>query len=109
MGRPHGRLTLAILGFLILVYAPLLVLAQTTNSRHRGGAVEGWVSSITGEILYLDGQEFPISSDVRVFVGSETGWELTLKTITDVGHIHRARIHLDRGQVHKIIVLEVQQ
>ena len=27
---------------------------------------------------------------LRVFIGSESGWEVTLNTITDVGQIHKA-------------------
>jgi hypothetical protein len=44
------------------------------------------------------------SSSVRKADG-----EVTLNTITDVGHINKARIHVDRGLVQRIVILEVQQ
>jgi hypothetical protein len=67
------------------------------------------VSSINWEVLYIDGQEYRLSENTRVFIGSENGWEITLNTITDVGHINKGRIHVSRGLVQKIVILEVQQ
>jgi hypothetical protein len=57
----------------------------------------------------MDGQEYRLSENARVFIGSESGWEVTLNTITDVGYINKARINVDKGLVQRIVVLEVQQ
>ncbi len=88
---------------------PLIVMGADKNRRSNDGSVEGWVSSINREILFIDGQEYRLSENARVFIGSESGWEITLNTITDVGQIHKARIHIDKGLVQRIVVLEVQQ
>jgi hypothetical protein len=80
-----------------------------TDKRSRDGSIEGTVLSINKETLFIDGKEYPLSGSVRVFIGSESGWNVTLNTITDVGHIDKARIYLERGLVDRIIVLEVQQ
>lgn len=93
----------------VLFLLPLNVLGAEKSSRSRDGSIDGWVSSINREALYIDGQEYKLSENARVFIGSENGWEITLNTITDVGHITHARVHVDRGLVQKIVILEVQQ
>jgi len=98
--------------FIILVVLflfPSIVLGADKENQPRDGSIEGWVSSINKEILYIDGKEYRLSENVKVFIGSENGWEITLNTITDVGYITHARIHVNRGMVQKIIILEVQQ
>jgi hypothetical protein len=94
---------------IFFIFLPLIVVGADKNRRSNDGSVEGWVSSINREVLYIDGQEYRLSENTRVFIGSESGWEVTLNTITDVGHINKARIHVDRGLVQRIVILEVQQ
>jgi hypothetical protein len=94
---------------LFIILFPLVVMGADKNRRSNDGNVEGWVSSINREVLYIDGQEYRLSESVRVFIGSESGWEVTLTTITDVGQIHKALIHIDKGLVQRIVILEVQQ
>jgi hypothetical protein len=93
----------------LFILLPLIVMGADKNHRSNDGNVEGWVSSINREVLYIDGQEYRLSENVRVFIGSESGWEVTLNTITDVGQIHKALIHIDKGLVQRIVILEVQQ
>jgi hypothetical protein len=104
-GQNRYLLTISVL-FILL---PLIVMGADKNRRSNDGNVEGWVSSINREVLYIDGQEYRLSENARVFIGSENGWEVTLNTITDVGQIHKARIHIDKGMVERIVILEVQQ
>jgi hypothetical protein len=94
---------------IFFILFPLIVMGADKNSRPNDGTIEGWVSSINREVLYIDGQEYRLSENTRVFIGSENGWEITLNTITDVGHINHARIHVNRGLVQKIVILEMQQ
>ena len=101
------RFLLTISVFFILL--PLIVMGADKNRRSNDGSVEGWVSSINREVLYIDGQEYRLSENVRVFIGTESGWEVTLTTITGVGYIDKARIQVDKGLVQRIVILEVQQ
>lgn len=101
------RYLLFVLIFFILL--PIIAMGADKNSRPNDGSIEGWVSSINREVLYIDGQEYRLSENTKVLIGSENGWEITLNTITDVGHINNARIHINRGLVQKIVILEVQQ
>lgn len=97
---------------LVLCFAaliPLVCYGQDKGRRPSDGSIEGWVSYINKDVLFIDGQEYRLSETTRVFLGEGDRWEVTLKTITDVGHIDKARIYLERGAVQKIIVLEVQQ
>ena len=94
---------------IFFILLPLIVMGADKNRRSNDGSVEGWVSSINREVLYIDGQEYRLSENARVFIGSESGWEVTLTTITDVGQIHKALIHIDKGLVQRIVILEVQQ
>ena len=94
---------------IFFILLPLIVMGADKNRRSNGGSVEGWVSSINREVLYIDGQEYRLSENARVFIGSESGWEVTLTTITGVGYIDKARIHVDKGLVQRIVILEVQQ
>lgn len=93
----------------ILVLIPLIVVGADKNSRSRDGGIEGWVSAINREVLWIDGQEYKLSESARVYIGSEKGFEITLGTITGVGYIDKARIYLEKGYVQRIVILEVQQ
>jgi hypothetical protein len=97
------------LASIIFIVCPLVIAGADNNRRSHDGSIEGWVSAINREVLYIDGQEYKLSENTRVFIGSENGWEITLNTITDVGQIRNARIHIDKGLVQKIVILEVQQ
>ena len=94
---------------IFFVLLPLIAMGADKNLRSNDGSIEGWVSSINREVLFIDGQEYKLSGDVRVFIGSESGWEITLNTITDVGYIDKARIYINKGKAQRIIILEVQQ
>jgi len=71
--------------------------------------IEGWVSHITQNVLYIDGGRYPLSRDVIVTLDSEEGRRITLRTITKVGYIDKARLYIENGDVIKIVILEVQQ
>lgn len=88
---------------------PLIAIGADKNNRTHGGGIEGWVSSINPETLYIDGQEYKLSDNIRIFIGSENGFEITLSTITGVGYIDKARIYVEKGHVQRIVILEVQQ
>lgn len=94
---------------IIFILMPFIGMSAEMGRRSSDGNIEGWVSSINREVLFVEGQEYKLSGNVRVFIGSESGWEVTLNTITDVGYIDKARIYIDKGQVQRIIILEVQQ
>jgi hypothetical protein len=94
---------------IFLIVLSFTSLSADNNRRSNDGNIEGWVSSINQEVLYIDGQEYKLSENTRVFINSENGWEITLKTITDVGYINKAKVHVDKGLVQKIVILEVQQ
>lgn len=104
--RQLRYLLLVAICFILL---PLIAMGADKNRRSADGSIEGWVSSINREVLYIDGQEYRLSENIRVFIGSENGWEITLNTITDVGYIDKARIYIDKRLVQRIVILEVQQ
>lgn len=101
------RYLLFVLVFVLLL--PMIAIGADKNRRSHDGNIEGWVSSINGEALFIDGQEYKLSENTRVFIGSENGFEITLGTITGVGYIDKARIYLEKGYVQRIVILEVQQ
>jgi hypothetical protein len=107
--RRHGQHRFLLTISVLFILFPLIVMGADKNRRSHDGSVEGWVSSINREVLYIDGQEYRLSENARVFIGSESGWEVTLTTITGVGYIDKARIHVDKGLVQRIVILEVQQ
>ena len=107
--RRHGQHRFLLTISVLFILLPLIVMGADKNRRSNDGSVEGWVSSINREVLYIDGHEYRLSENARVFIGSESGWEVTLNTITDVGHINKAMIHVDRGLVQRIVILEVEQ
>ena len=104
-----GQLRYLVFVSIFFILLPLVAIGADMNRRSNDGSIEGWVSSINREVLYMDGQEYKLSENARVFIGSESGWEVTLNTITDVGYINKARINVDKGLVQRIVVLEVQQ
>lgn len=107
--RRHGQHRFLLTISVLFILLPLIVMGADKNRRSHDGSVEGWVSSINREVLYIDGQEYRLSENVRVFIGTESGWEVTLTTITGVGYIDKARIQVDKGLVQRIVILEVQQ
>jgi hypothetical protein len=109
--KGHHKLQTRCLLFVSILFMmlPLIATGADKNNRTHGGSVEGWVSSINAEALYIDGQEYKLSDNMRIFIGSENGFEITLSTITGVGYIDKARIYIDKGHVQRIVILEVQQ
>jgi len=102
------RFTFLVTALLITIFVSMFIECEAV-SPVMNGAVEGWVSHITMNYLYIDGNHYPISRDVNVVLNTEEGREITLKTIVSVGHIQRARLHIERGSVVKIVILEVEQ
>jgi hypothetical protein len=109
--KRHHKLKKRCLLFVSIIFLilPFIAIGADKTNRSNSGSIEGWISSINAETLYIDGQEYKLSENIRVFIGSENGFEITLKTITDVGYIDKARIHIGKGLVEKIVILEVQQ
>lgn len=68
--------------------------------------VEGRVTEIRARLLIIDGQQYPVSMFVRVFMGSEKGQEIPMHVVVGIGKIDKARLLLLGGKVEKIIVLE---
>jgi hypothetical protein len=88
---------------LFLIFPLINTSAQVTPT------IEGWVSVITEDSLWIDGKEYPIAKNVRLTLDSERGQEMTLDDITGVGFINKARIHIEKGAVSHIVILEVHQ
>ncbi len=86
-----------------------VVFPAITANTQGTGTIEGWVSVITEDSLWIDGKEYPLYRNVRLTLDFEGGMEITLSTIISVGFINKARIHIDKGAVSHIVILEVHQ
>ena len=54
----------------------------------------------------IDGNQYPVSIFVKVYLNSERGVEMPMHAIANTGKIDKARIYLLGGKVEKIIVLK---
>ncbi len=94
---------------LLLVVIGLQLILSGMASNSGAQLIEGAVNDITQTKLYIKGNQYPISEDVDIYIGSEKGAPITLKTITGVGFIDNARVYIESGAVVKIVILEVSQ
>jgi len=68
--------------------------------------VEGNVSQVTARMLVIDGQQYPVSMYVRVFLANKKNEEIPMHTVVNVGKIDKARLFILGGKVQKIVVLK---
>ncbi len=84
--------------------------AQGAQGKKEGAylLVEGKVSQITGRMLVVDGQQYPISMFARVFMDTLRGREGSIQTLANIGKIDQAKLYILGGKVEKIVVIKNQ-
>ena len=105
-----GRLfCIAVACMLFQTVAVVTATAENGRSESKIGAYlvkEGRVEKVITRSLVIDGNQYPVSIFVKVYLNSERGVEMPMHAIANTGKIDKARIYLLGGKVEKIIVLK---
>jgi hypothetical protein len=88
----------------------LLTLSRAVGANTANGVVfTDRVTVITKHELFMSGLRFFVAPHVQIYLHSDGGKTVSIKSLTSVGTIDKARIFVKGSQVTKIIVLEMQQ
>lgn len=104
--------TTKIIGSLFLLIALTIPISAWSEEKSDGflNVIEMSVPYINSfQIVYGEESKFHVSKDVEVFINEDGGRRSSIKELTAVGRIERARLYLKGATVLKIIVLKMAQ
>jgi hypothetical protein len=94
--------------FLAMLLICSSVLVQKSQARDDAVFTDA-VTSLTMHELYLSGLRFFIAPDVRIYLHTDGGRTVSLKSLVATGRIEKAQIFVTGSEVRKIVILDMRQ